>query len=121
MKALEDSLFEVVVRSVPQWYFAACGPKSYGLQVGERAATFFSQRPLTPALTQLYDWISSRLASWKTSLAPVPTPTIIGKISEEIALQWLSMHAKNVEWARVLAYCEELRLRRMRTRACRGT
>jgi hypothetical protein len=62
MQPPEDTLFGLIVRSVPQWYFAACGPKSYGLQVGERVATFFSQRPLTPALTQLYDWMSSRLA-----------------------------------------------------------
>jgi hypothetical protein len=110
MKTLEDTLFEVVVRSVPQWYFAACGPKPYRLRMGEREVTFFSHRPLTPALTRLYDWIGSQLGTWKASLPKVPTPTAIGKISEDIALQWLSMHAKGVEWDRILAYCEELRL-----------
>jgi hypothetical protein len=110
MATLEETLFDVVIRCVPQWYVADDGPYPYQLQLDGHHSTFYSQRSLTPSLKSLHEWANSRLPAWKASLPKVPTPASITKISEELALRWLSSQAKTVEWERVLAYCDELRL-----------
>lgn len=110
MTAADETLFDLVVRCVPQWYFSAHGPNGYELHLEGNQRHFYSQRPLTPELKLLLEWVNGRLSVWKETLPKVPTPAAIARITEEIALWWLTARAKNVEWDRVLAYCEDLRL-----------
>jgi len=110
MATPEETLFEIVVRSVPQWYLAEVGPYSYQLNLDGYQKTFHSQRAPTPSLKRLLEWVNEHLPIWKASLPTILTPASITRISEELALHWLSIRSTAVEWARLLAYCDDLRL-----------
>ena len=79
MTAADETLFDLVVRCVPQWYFSAHGPNGYELHLEGNQRHFYSQRPLTPELKLLLEWVNGRLSVWKETLPKVPTPSFVAK------------------------------------------
>ena len=100
----EAEIGREIIRLVPHWYEADCGPEKYSVPVGEHvsiSATIASSRP-----------------TWRLSgqdLRPHPgtadgvlrqLPSLIDVLLESFAIDWLRMHSAATDWARLIKYLE---------------
>lgn len=111
VKSKNEILIETIVDVVPQWYIAEHAPNKYLLNSGDVEVEFCSQIALTPALTQIYDFMTYRLPMWTEEFPVIQTRSAQKRIGEEIAREWLKQHQPTVNWEKVLAYAEEVRYR----------
>jgi hypothetical protein len=101
----EEEIAREIVRLVPQWYEAACGPLEHSVAIGQHAASFYHQSELTPNLALLLEKICAR-----TRDLPVERfsefPGLIDILVESLALEWLRMHSESTDWVRLISYLE---------------
>ena len=87
----EEEIGREIIRLVPQWYEAACGPEEHSIPVGKSSASFFHHSPLTPNLAALLDKICPRTRELQLERFK-DYPGIIDILVESFAVEWLRMH-----------------------------
>ena len=96
-----------IVRLVPHWYSAECGPNQYGIPIGAHSAQFYNHCELTPSQSALLEKISE-----KTRELPLEyftqMPGLIDVLLESIAIEWLRIHSNAVDWTKIIKYLEAL-------------
>jgi len=101
----EEEIGREIIRLVPQWYEAACGPEEHCIPVGQHAVSFHHHSPLTPNLAELLEKISARSRELQIERL-VEYPGIIYILLESFAVKWLQMHAAEMDWVRLVNYLE---------------
>ena len=56
----EAEIGREIIRLVPHWYEAACGPEEYSISIGHHTARFFNHSQLSPNLNELLARIRAR-------------------------------------------------------------
>ena len=96
-----------IVRLVPHWYSAECGPNQYGIPIGTHTPHFYNHCELTPNQSALLEKISE-----KTRELPLEyftqMPGLIDVLLESIAIEWLRIHSSAVDWTKIIKYLEAL-------------
>ena len=94
-----------IVRLVPHWYEAECGPNGYSIPVGGATAQFHNHCRLAPRLRALLAAISAR-----TEQLPVDRfveyPGLTDILLEGFVVDWLRMHSTEPDWVRLIKYLE---------------
>jgi hypothetical protein len=94
-----------IIRLVPHWYQADCGPEQYEVQIGEYTTTFWNHCRLTPNLRTFLGKISAR-----TRALPMTyfgeMPSLIDVLLESFAIEWLRMHSGGTDWVKLIKYLE---------------
>lgn len=103
----EAEIGREIIRLVPHWYEAACGPERYSIPVGTRTVNFCNHSRLTPALRTFLARIAAR-----TQALPlehfVNLPSLIDVLLESFAIEWLQMHSPSTDWVRFIKYLESI-------------
>lgn len=107
----EQAILRALISCVPQWYVGNSGTIAYSIKCGSESQGFYSPRKLTPKLGRILDFIESKSGSWLKRFPGYPTPAFLGSIREDIAVEWLKLHSKSVQWIKFLAYAQSLRFR----------
>lgn len=102
---------ELLVGAIPQWYQAPFGPNDFMLDTSGVAPPFWSTRLLTPDLQSLHAWMRGRFDRWVAEYPSISTPSADAKVTEEVAVKWLNLRRPEVNWTKVLAFLDRLRLR----------
>ena len=101
----EEEIGREIIRLVPQWYEAACGPEENSIPVGKSSASFFHHSPLTPNLAALLDKICPRTRELQLERFK-DYPGIIDILAESFAVEWLRMFRAETDWVRLINYLE---------------
>ena len=101
----EEEIGREIVRLVPQWYEADCGPEQSLIPIGNYAANFHHHASFTPNLAALFDKMCARTRELQVERF-IEYPGVIDVIVESFAIEWLRMHAKQIDWVRLLNYLE---------------
>ncbi|MGA2033330.1 MAG: hypothetical protein ABSG68_13815 [Thermoguttaceae bacterium] len=101
----EAEIGREIVRLVPHWYEAECGPEKYSVPIREHAASFCNHCKLTPNLSAFLARISARTRELPLEHF-ISLPSLIDVLLESFAIDWLRMHAPSVDWPRLIKYLE---------------
>jgi hypothetical protein len=107
---LEAEIAAEIIKLVPHWYQACCGPQRYSLTVGEHREYFFNHRKLTPALEEFFGHIQKRLRDLPVHYFET-YPSLIDVFLESLAVEWLRLHRPQINWKKLVKYLEVLSLR----------
>jgi hypothetical protein len=107
----DSELMSRLIRMVPQWYEASCGPHHYWIAAGGEPRDFYSHRPLTPRLKDLLEYMNANLPEWDEGLPEFATRSSYAQIQQSIAIYWLRQYDADVDWEKLLNYFEELEYR----------
>ena len=88
----EAEIGREIIRLVPHWYEADCGPERYSVPVGEHVAHFCNHRKLTPILSAFLTRICARTRELPLEYF-VNFPSLIDVFLESFAIDWLRMHS----------------------------
>lgn len=103
--ATEEEIGRELIRLVPQWYEAVCGPEEHSITIGDNVASFYHHACLTPNLAALLEKICAR-----TRELPLERfreyPGIIDILVESFAVEWLRLHEADTDWVRLINYLE---------------
>ena len=103
--AAEEEIGREIIRLVPQWYEADCGPEEHSIPIGQSAATFYHHSDLTPNLAALLEKICARTRELQLERF-LEYPGAIDILVETLAIEWLRMHAPASNWVRLVNYLE---------------
>ncbi len=101
----EAEIGREIIRLVPHWYEADCGPERYSVPVGDCTAHFYNHRKLTPVLNAFLTRICARTKELPLEYF-VSFPSLIDVFLESCAIDWLRMHSAATDWARLIKYLE---------------
>jgi hypothetical protein len=101
----EAEIGREIIRLVPHWYEADCGPERYSVLVGGHISHFCNHRKLTPNLGAFLSRISARTKELPLEYF-VSLPSLIDVFLESCAIEWLRMHSAATDWARLIKYLE---------------
>ena len=94
-----------IIRLVPHWYEAECGPEEYSIPIAHHTAHFFNHGKLSPGLTELLERIRAR-----TEGLPVERfldyAGAIDVVVEGFAADWLRIQARELDWVKLIKYLE---------------
>ncbi len=108
----ETFVASTLVRAVPHWYEADCGPHRHEVRfAGGGSHGFYSISPLSPRLRALLDFASDKATEWASAIPEFPSRLNEGRIGQDLALFWLESLAPGVNWSKVLAYLQEVSYR----------
>jgi len=102
---MQEELGREIIRLVPHWYEASCGPVPLEVPIGNHSSAFFSHPPLSPNLETLHSAICDR-----TRDLPLERfseyPGLADILVERFACEWLRLHSAETEWVAVINYLE---------------
>jgi len=101
---IDDLLMNAVIETIPQWYIADCGPYRYSISIGNKQQKFYSQVKFSPLLQKYYDYANRMLPKWKQIISGSPLPVHIDFIQGLLALKWLNLFDKDIEWRELLMF-----------------
>jgi hypothetical protein len=101
----ESEIGREIVRLVPHWYEAECGPEQYEIPVREHTVHFFNHCRLTPCLAAFLTKVTARTRELPLEFF-IQLPSLIDVLLERFAIDWLCMHSDRVDWARLIKYLE---------------
>jgi len=104
---VDDLLIESVVNSIPQWYFAECGPYEYKLKCGATTKKFYSVTPPSERLLEYLKYANLMLSKWKEILNTSALPVHYEFVQGVLALKWLSTFNKRIHWSKLLMFLRE--------------
>ncbi len=103
----ESEVGREIVRLVPHWYEADCGPEEFSVLIGQHCTRFFDHRPLSDRLAGLLDTIRKTVAEIQLALfSKYAGSTDI--LMESLATEWLRMHAGQLDWIKLIKYLESV-------------
>jgi hypothetical protein len=104
---LAEEIGREIIRLVPHWYSAECGPNQYGIPIGAHTAYFYNHCELTPNQSTLLERICA-----KTQQLPLEFftqfPSLSDVLLESFAVEWLRIHSNAVDWTKIIKYLEAL-------------
>jgi hypothetical protein len=101
----EKEIGREIVRLVPHWYEAECGPEQYSFSVGEHTSSFCNHCKLTPSLNAFLTRICTRTRELPLEYF-IQFPSLIDVFLESMAIDWLQTHSAATDWARLIKYLE---------------
>ena len=101
----EAEIGREIIRLVPHWYEAECGPEKYSIPVGLHTAHFYNHSTLTPSLSELLARICAR-----TQELPLDRfmeyAGAMDVLMESFATEWLRMQSSEPDWVKLIKYLE---------------
>jgi hypothetical protein len=101
----EAEIGREIIRLVPHWYEAKCGPEEYSIPIGPYTTHFYNHTRLSPNLSELLAKISAR-----TRVLPLDRFTEYASatdvLMESFAAEWLRMRSMELEWVKLIKYLE---------------
>jgi hypothetical protein len=94
-----------IIKLVPGWYQARCGPHGYRLRIGGHEEPFYHHSTLTPSL----DVFLARLHLATKDVDPQHihvSPGLLDILLESLAVEWLQIHSPTTDWPRIIEYLE---------------
>ena len=101
----EAEIGREIIRLVPHWYEADCGPERYSVTVGQNTSHFYNHCKLTPSLAAFLAKISTRSKDLPLDRF-VDLPSLLDVLLESLAIEWLQMHSSATDWPRLIKYLE---------------
>ena len=101
----EAEIGREIIRLVPHWYEAECGPQEYFIPIGQYTARFCNHSKLSPGLSEL-------LAGIRTRVGQVPLDRFLeyagatDVLMEGFATDWLRMQSREPDWVKLIKYLE---------------
>jgi hypothetical protein len=106
-----ERLFKSMISLVPQWYVADCGPNEDHFESDGVKVSFYSQRPLTPALRNLRTWCGLALNYACANNPLLETPSFTESLQEYLVLRWLKDQCDKVNWLKAINYLKHVTAR----------
>ena len=101
----EAEIGREIIRLVPHWYEAECGPEEYSISIDRYTARFFNHSKLSPKLSELLARIRAR-----TEELPVDRfleyAGATDVLVEGFAAEWLRMQSREPDWVKLIKYLE---------------
>jgi hypothetical protein len=101
----EAELGREIIRLVPHWYEAECGPEEYSIPVGPHTAHFYNHSTLPPDLSELLARICAR-----TQELPIDRfmeyAGATDLLVESFATEWLCIQSSEPDWVKLIKYLE---------------
>jgi hypothetical protein len=101
----EAEIGREIVRLVPHWYVADCGPEKYTIPIGDHTAHFNNHCKLTPSLQAFLARICARTRALPLEHF-IQLPSLIDVLLESFAIDWLHAHSRATDWARLIKFLE---------------
>jgi hypothetical protein len=103
----EAEIAAEIIRLVPSWYQAECGPQRYLLRIGDHEEPFYHYHNLTPNLERFLALLHTTTAD--AELQRIHTsPGLLDILLESLAVEWLQIHSPTTDWARIIGYLEQV-------------
>jgi hypothetical protein len=96
-----------IIRLVPSWYQAKCGPQRYLLRIGDHEEPFYHHSTLSPSL----ETFLARLHLATKDVDPQRlhvSPGLLDILLESLAVEWLRIHSPTTDWTRIIDYLEQV-------------
>ena len=99
----EAEIGREIIRLVPHWYEAECGPEKYSISIESYTAHFYNHGTLPPNLSEL-------LAKIRVRTEELPLDRFLeyagamDVLMESFATEWLRMQAREPDWVRLVKY-----------------
>jgi hypothetical protein len=101
----EAEIGREIIRLVPHWYEAECGPQEYSIPIGPYSARFYNHSRLSPALSELLKRICER-----SEQLPVDRfleyAGAMDVLVEGFAAEWLRLQSRELDWVKLIKYLE---------------
>jgi hypothetical protein len=101
----EAEIGREIIRLVPHWYEASCGPEEYSIPIGPYTAHFYNHSKLPPKLSELLAEICRR-----TQALPIDRfmeyAGATDILAESFATEWLRMQSREPDWVKLIKYLE---------------
>ncbi len=101
----EAEIGQEIIRLVPHWYEAECGPQTYSIPIGKHTAHFYNHCRLTPNLRAFVARICARTRELPLHHF-IQLPSLIDVLLETLAIEWLRIHSSIVDWPKLIKYLE---------------
>jgi hypothetical protein len=101
----EAEIGREIIRLVPHWYEAECGPAEYAIPIGDYAARFYNHSRLTPNLHALLSWICARTRELPLDRF-VEYPGLTSILLEGFAAEWLRLFSREADWVKLIKYLD---------------
>jgi hypothetical protein len=108
--AAEAEIGREIIRLVPHWYEAECGPEPYSIPIVGHTAHFYNHCKLTPHLSAFLARICSRTRELPLDYF-VELPGLTAVLLESFAMEWLRLHARTTDWPRLIKYLDAVACR----------
>jgi hypothetical protein len=108
--ATEAEIGREIIRLVPHWYEAECGPEAYSISIAGHTAHFYNHCKLTPHLNALLTRICARTRELPLDYF-VELPGLIAVLLESLAIEWLRLHSRTTDWPRLIKYLDSVAYR----------
>ncbi len=101
----EAEIGREIIRLVPHWYEAECGPEAYSIPIGSHTARFYNHSKLSANLGELLTRIRARTEE-------LPVDRVLeyagatDVIVEGFAAEWLRMQSREPDWVKIIKYLE---------------
>lgn len=96
-----------ILRLVPSWYQAECGPHRYVLRIGDHEEPFYHHSTLSHSL----ETFLRRLHVAASDIDPQRlhvSPALLDILLERLAVEWLGIHSPTTDWTRIIDYLEQV-------------
>jgi hypothetical protein len=103
----EAEIGREIIRLVPHWYEAECGPERYSVPIGGYTAYFYNHCKLTPNLRSFLGKICARTRELALEHF-IRLPGLTDVLLENFAIEWLRIHSDSTDWTRLIKYLETL-------------
>jgi hypothetical protein len=103
--ATEEELGREIIRLVPHWYEASCGPVQLEIPIAEQTASFFTHQPLSANLAELYTTIRTRMKEVPLGRF-LEYPGLADMLLERFACEWLRLYSGEIDWVAAINYVE---------------
>src|ERR1700756_5354710 len=100
----ESVATDAIISLIPGWYHSRGGLLPLQLEIGENPRTFYAVRELTPQMRELKEYAEQNSAHLEEFAASFARPVAIDLIQQYLALKWLQLNNRLIEWKKVLAY-----------------
>ncbi|MGO9115150.1 MAG: hypothetical protein ACLP9L_38550 [Thermoguttaceae bacterium] len=103
----ETEIGREIIRLVPHWYEAECGPEEYAIPIGPYTARFHNHSKLSAKLSELLARICAQ-----TEKIPLDRfleyAGAIDVLIESFATEWLRMQSREPDWVKIIKYLESV-------------
>ena len=102
----EAEIEREIIRLVPHWYEAECGPEEYSISIAQHTACFYNHGKLSGNLSELLATIRARTDPTAPWSRPGICRAMANALVESFAAEWLRMQSREVDWIKLIKYLE---------------
>ena len=103
----EAEIASEIIRLVPSWYRAKCGPHRYLLRIGDHEEPFYHHCNLSPILERFLAMLHITTKDVDRQCLHT-SPGLVDILLESLAIKWLTIHSPTTDWARIIDYLEQV-------------